>query len=140
MTARGALAGLALAALGALGSSGAASDDRKPLGAFEACSVGLVGSLEAIASEFPGFRAGEVRLEAATAGMWLETMRSVDPAKLRELGWDDVPVMLRFMRNACAAADDVADVLRELRDGRSEYAGVLWRMWSPYDRPSGWMG
>ena len=59
--ARGALAGLALAALGA---SGAVAQEGGLRAVFEGCVGGLVGSLEAIGAEFPGFRSGEVRLES----------------------------------------------------------------------------
>ena len=126
---RAALAGLVL------GASGAAAQDEslqgEVLAVFEGCVGGLVGSLEAMRSEFPGFRSGEERLESVVAGAvhadpvgFLESRRGAEAL-------DDARV-------ACTAADDVAAVLRELRDGQPDMAGRLWERWFPFEWPSGW--
>ena len=126
--ARGALAGLVLAALGA---SGAAAQDDGLLAVFEGCVGGLVGNLEAIGSEFPGFRSGEVRLESFVAGAVHTDPAGFLASRRGAEALDDVRV-------ACTAADDIAAVLGALRNGQSAWAGVLWQQWPPYWRPSGW--
>ena len=126
--ARGALAGLALAALGALGASGGASDDMFSKGEvramFEGCLGGMVGSLEAIASEFPGFRAGEVRMNLAAIKAAHEAAARAD--------WADVEIdktAFEVLGLMCTASDDVAEILGELRDGSRIVAGMMWRRW-----------
>ena len=119
---------VAVVALGTLsGGSDAAVYDEETLAAFKDCMVGLVGSLEAIDSEFPEFRAGEV-------GLALRKKRSL----LRNLPEETAALVMldrlngldggyeNYVREACTAADDVADVLGELRDGSPDAARGMW--------------
>ena len=122
MTARRVLAAAALAGLGA---SGAAADDGRNL--LDDCLSGVVAGLKAIGTEFPEFRAAEVRMNL---GM-IEGLREGTRERTAAADWseEDVDEVMALVGMACSSSDDVADILRELRDGSWMVAGLLWRQW-----------
>ena len=122
MIARGALAGLVLAALGA---SGAAADDGP--GMIDDCWGGIVAGLRTIGTEFPEFRAGEVRWNLGV----MQAMREATRDRMASADWadEDPQEVAAFAFSVCSSSDDVADILRELRDGSWMVAGMMWRQW-----------
>lgn len=108
------------------GSSGSSGSSALPydevLAPVKDCVVGMLGSLEAIESEFPGFRENEVRLAQRNTRSLLspEELAAVVVLKRRGSGYED------YVKDVRTAADDVADVLGELRDGSPDVARGMW--------------
>ena len=117
MTARGALAGLVLAALGA---SGAPADDDAYFALLEVCYGNSVRSLEAIRIEFPDFLSNTVAMLLAVArSRHASSAVVLDPAG---------PVA--EVEGACVSADGFETALEMLRSGDPRKIELLRRAWT----------
>lgn len=102
------------------------------LGVFEFGLGELVRNLEAIRSEFPEFRSGEVRLE-----LFVAKAVQADPAAFLAPESRRPIEAMSDVQEACSGADKVAAVLQELRT--TEWRAVkLWKRWRTVYRPSNW--
>ena len=122
-----ALVAAGLLALAVCASGAAAEDDAVP-GVLAGCVGSVVEELESVRTGFPGFRAHEVGVAVGIAGE-VHDRAGVAWANLGER--DRRGLVVGF----CSLADDVGEMLAELRGGETYAAKLSWaRVWAIFQQ------